>query len=54
MGKKGVIDIDKGYKKILQSVKELCINGINVGITSDKINKKKKKRSFGCPICLLE
>lgn len=40
MGKKGVTDIDKGYKKILQAVKELGINGINVGITSDKINKE--------------
>lgn len=40
MAKKGVSDIDKGYKKIIQSIKGLGINGINVGIASDKINKE--------------
>ena len=40
MAKKGVTDIDKGYKKIIQSIKDLGVNGINVGITSDKINKE--------------
>ena len=40
MAKKGVTDIDKGYKKIIQSIKDLGVNGINVGIASDKINKE--------------
>lgn len=40
MAKKGVTDIDKGYKKIIQSIKDLGVNGVNVGIASDKINKE--------------
>lgn len=38
MAKKGVTDIDKGYKKIIQSIKDLGVNGINVGISKDKTN----------------
>ena len=40
MAKKGGTDIDKGYKKIIQSIKDLGVNGVNVGIASDKINKE--------------